>query len=45
MCKNSVLKAAIEQPKETVVIDEIDPDEDIKYWRDGNQVHHVPIIN
>jgi nitroreductase len=37
-----LLVIALGQPKETVVIDEINPDGDIKYWRDENQVHHVP---
>jgi len=37
-----LLVIALGQPKETVVIDEIDLDGDIKYWRDENQVHHVP---
>jgi nitroreductase len=32
---------ALGKPKETVVLDEI-KDGDIKYWRDKNQVHHVP---
>jgi nitroreductase len=27
---------------ETVVLDEVGPDQDIKYWRDGESVHHVP---
>jgi nitroreductase len=30
------------KPKETVVIDEIDPEADIKYWRDKDRLHHVP---
>jgi nitroreductase len=33
---------ALGVPKETVVVDEIGPDGDIKYWRDAEQVHHVP---
>ncbi|MCX7779649.1 MAG: nitroreductase family protein [Negativicutes bacterium] len=37
-----LLAIALGKPKETVVIDEIGPDGDIKYWRDENQVHHVP---
>ena len=32
---------ALGKPKETVVLDEI-KNGDIKYWRDENQVHHVP---
>jgi len=32
---------ALGLPAEEVVIDEV-RDGDIKYWRDGNEVHHVP---
>ena len=34
-----LLAVALGKPKETVMIDEIDQDGDIKYWRDQNQVH------
>lgn len=36
------LVVALGYPKEEVVVDEIDKDMDIKYWRDERQVHHVP---
>jgi nitroreductase len=32
---------ALGKPKEIVVLDEI-KDDDFKYWRDENEVHHVP---
>ena len=32
---------ALGKPKETVVIDQVKENE-VKYWRDENQVHHVP---
>jgi nitroreductase len=37
-----LLVIGIGKPKETVVIDEIQIGEGYKYWRDGEQVHHVP---
>jgi nitroreductase len=37
-----LLVLALGKPKEEVQIDSIGPDGSIKYWRDGNQVHHVP---
>jgi len=33
---------ALGKPKETVVLDPVAPDGSIKYWRDAQQVHHVP---
>jgi len=33
---------ALGKPKEEVVLYEIEEGEDFKYWRDENQVHHVP---
>lgn len=33
---------AIGKPKETIVLDEVEQGGDIKYWREENQVHHVP---
>jgi nitroreductase len=38
-----LLVIAIGKPIETIVLDEInDEDDDIRYWRDANDVHHVP---
>jgi len=33
---------ALGKPKEIVTIEPLGADGDFKYWRDGNQVHHVP---
>ena len=37
-----LLVLALGKPKETVVLDDLGPDGDIKYWRDAGGVHHVP---
>jgi nitroreductase len=37
-----VLVMALGKPKEEVVLEDIGENGDIKYWRDENQVHHVP---
>ena len=37
-----LLVLVLGKPKETVQVDYIDPDGDIKYWRDAEGVHHVP---
>jgi nitroreductase len=37
-----LLALALGEPKETVVLEEIGPDGDFKYYRDENGVHHVP---
>jgi nitroreductase len=37
-----LLALALGRPKETVVIEEVGPDGDIKYWRDADGTHHVP---
>jgi len=37
-----LLVLALGKPKETVVIDPLGPEGDIKYWRDAAEVHHVP---
>lgn len=36
------LVLALGYPKEEVVIETINESGDVKYWRDENQVHHVP---
>jgi len=33
---------ALGRPKEKVVLEVLEPDGDVKYWRDSEGVHHVP---
>jgi nitroreductase len=37
-----LLIVALGKPRETVVIEQIGAEKDIKYWRDPTGVHHVP---
>jgi nitroreductase len=37
-----LLVIALGRPQETVVLEEVAPGGDIKYWRDEHGVHHVP---
>ena len=37
-----MLVVAIGEPKETIVLKEIDEGESIAYYRDENDVHYVP---
>ncbi len=37
-----LLVLALGKPKETVILETVGPEGDIKYWRDSQGVHHVP---
>jgi nitroreductase len=37
-----LLVLALGKPKETVVLEDVGPDGDVKYYRDDQGVHHVP---
>jgi nitroreductase len=37
-----LLVLALGKPSETVVLETVGPDSDIKFWRDKDSVHHVP---
>ena len=37
-----LLVVALGKPKESVVIEPVDDNGDIRYWRDDTEVHHVP---
>lgn len=37
-----LLVLALGKPREKVVVEEVEPNRDIKYWRDSEGLHHVP---
>jgi nitroreductase len=37
-----LLVLALGKPKETVILEDLGSDRDVKYWRDSQDVHHVP---
>ena len=37
-----LLTLALGKPKETVVLEEMGPDDDVRYYRDEQGIHHVP---
>ena len=37
-----LLVIAIGKPREGIVIEAVGPNNDIRYWRDDNGIHHVP---
>jgi hypothetical protein len=37
-----MLIVAIGKPDETIVLEEVEPGADLRYYRDENDVHHVP---
>lgn len=37
-----LLVVSLGEPVEQVVLEEVSPEGDIRYWRDAGQVHHVP---
>jgi nitroreductase len=37
-----LLVIALGKPKETVILEDLGPEGDVKYWRDKDQGHHVP---
>lgn len=41
-CYDILLVIALGEPRETIVIDAVGSDGDIRYWRDDKSVHHVP---